>query len=122
MRALIKACDPFDQFKSSDANSVAIVTFKLATLSSQLAGGISLHRDDNVVKQTIVLAIPIATTDRSYSVVVLLDICSVEQPWRSFTADPLVVIVVECHGVDVTQQPPRLGAAARANAFPRPIP
>ena len=46
----MKALDPFDQFESSAAHSVAIKAFELAALLSPLAGDANLHRDDNVVK------------------------------------------------------------------------
>ena len=78
MRALIEALNPIDQFKSSAAHSAAIMAFELAALPLPSAGDASLHGDDDVVKQTIVTAIPMATTYRSYSLVTILDIRGVE--------------------------------------------
>ena len=69
MRALIKALDPLDQFKRPVAYSDAIITFQSPALLLRWAGDASLHDDDNVVKQTIVTAIPMATNYRSISLV-----------------------------------------------------
>ena len=78
MRALIEALEPHDQFKSSAAHSAAIVAFVLVALSSPLAGDDSLDGDDDRVKKSIVLAIPMATCYRPYSVVTFVDIRGVE--------------------------------------------
>ena len=76
-RALIKALDPFDQFKSSAAHLVVIMAFELVALLLPSAGNACFHGDeDEVVKLTIMSAIPMVTTYRSYSVVTIIDIRS----------------------------------------------
>ena len=55
MNALIEALDRADRFESLAAYSAA---FELAALSSPTAGDASLHGDGDVVKKTIVTAIP----------------------------------------------------------------
>ena len=74
MRAPLKALDPLDQFESSTAHSAAIMAFELAALPSLSAGDASLHGDNDVVKYTIVTAISMATTCRSYRLATILDI------------------------------------------------
>ena len=67
MRALIKALGPLDQFKSSGAHSSAILAIESAALLSPLTGDDSLHGGNDVVKQTIVTVVLMATTYRYYS-------------------------------------------------------
>ena len=74
----MKALDPLDQFESSAAHLAAIVAFVLAALLSPLAGDASLDGDDDGVKKSIILAIPMATSYRPYSLVTLVDIRSFE--------------------------------------------
>ena len=60
-RPLIEALDHFEQFESSVAHSAAIMAFELAALPSSLTGDVSLHYDNNVVKQIIITVISMAT-------------------------------------------------------------
>ena len=78
MRALIEALDPPDQFKSSATHSAAIVAFVLIALSSPSADDASLNGNNDGVKKSIILAIPMATSYRPYSLVTLVDIRSVK--------------------------------------------
>ena len=78
MRALIEALDPPDQFERSAAHSAAIVAFVLAALLPPSAGDASLDGDDDGVKKSIILAIPMATSYRPYSLVTLVNIRSVK--------------------------------------------
>ena len=72
MRALIAAFEPLDQFKSLVIHLVIIVVFKLASFLSPSTGDASLNGNDNVVKLTIAMAVLMATTYWSCSLVVLL--------------------------------------------------
>ena len=71
----------------------------------------SLHDDNNVVKYTIVPAIPMATTYLSYRLVIRLEI----------TADTLLAAADNRHDFHCAQQPPRSGAAAQPNTLSCPI-
>ena len=78
VRALIEALKPLDKFESSTAHSAAIMAFELVPLPSPLAGDASLHRGGGVVKLTILTVISMATTYRSDSSVVFLDMRGAE--------------------------------------------
>ena len=78
MRALIEALNPPDQFKSSAAHSADIVAFVLVALSSPSAGDASLNGDDDGVKKSIILAIPMATSYRPSSLVTIIAIRGVK--------------------------------------------
>ena len=78
MRALIEALDPPGLFKRSAAHSAAIVAFVLAALLPPLAGNAGLDGDDNGVKKSIILAIPMATSYRPSSLVTIVAIRGVE--------------------------------------------
>ena len=122
MRALIKALDPPDQFKSSAAHSAAIVAFVLVALSSPLAGDDSLDGDDDRVKKSIILAISMATSYRPYSLVTIVDIRSVETTVAIVYGRRAGCCSADCRDFHGAQQPPGPGSVARANAPPRPIP
>ena len=57
----MKAFDSLDQLESSAAHLAAIMAFELAALPSSLTGDVSLHYDNNVVKQIIITVISMAT-------------------------------------------------------------
>ena len=81
------------------------MAFVLAALLPPSAGDASLDGDDDGVKKSIILAIPMATSYRPHSIVNALVVAASDRR--------------DLHGV---QQPPGPGAVAQANAAPHAIP
>ena len=71
MRALWRALDLLYQLICSTAHRVAIMAFRLAILSSYVAGDARFVCDDKMAKRNIFRVILMAPTYQSYSLVVV---------------------------------------------------
>ena len=77
MRARNETLTPLNSFESLATHLVVMMVFKLVTLLLSLAGDASLEDENNVVKWTMILAIPMTITYHSYSLVTIL----LRYPW-----------------------------------------